>query len=72
MELKQGDKVELRDGLNVYGVIEMHGAFALIQCIHFTGDEDLGDRITCTFSGELIWISTYHAGSFQDASYRPV
>lgn len=70
--MKQGDKVELRDGLNIYEVVEDHGAFALLQCASFVGEEDLGDRITCTFLGELIWVATYFEWKFQDASYRAV
>lgn len=72
MELKQGDRVELRNGWNVYRVNEMHGAFALVQCVSFVEEEDLGDQIPCVRLGQEIWISTYHATRFQDASYRPV
>lgn len=72
MEMKQGDKVELRDGFNLYKVVEAHGAFAFVECTHFVKEENLGDGIMCKRQGQQVWIATYHAWKFQDASYRPV
>lgn len=47
---------------NRYVVIDeqQDGTFLRLECVWFSGKEDLGDQIFCTAEGQKIWMCNYH------------
>ena len=65
--IKQGTVVELSDGWNHFQVLQADDKFALLKCIVFVREEDLGDQIMCTRQDQEIWIAQFHAWKYEES-----
>lgn len=64
--LLKDQTVKLKQGKNIYTVLEADSSFALLKCDKFTTEEDLGDLIFCEELGQEIWIAQYHKMGFME------
>jgi hypothetical protein len=67
-KLKAGKTVELRDEWNQYEVLKADDSFALLKCVVFVRQEDLGDKIMCTQHDQEIWVAQFHAWKYETSS----
>lgn len=65
--LVQGATFSLREGANVYVVVERDSRHILVRCLRFNEREDLGDQIFCDRDGWTGWVALFHAWAYKEA-----
>ena len=65
--LEQGKTIELSTGWNQYKVLKADDKFALLKCVVFVRDEDLGDAIICNRQDQEIYIAQFHAWLYEES-----
>lgn len=64
-----GTRIE--QGLNVYEVVDPGDRLVQLRCVYFVSEEDMGDRIFCTYLNQEIWMAKFHLPSYSISNYVP-
>jgi hypothetical protein len=67
-KLEAGKTVELSDEWNQYEVLKADDKFALLKCVAFVRQEDLGDQIICARHNQEIWVAQFHAWKYEESA----